>query len=55
VNIAGVQHLASGSDFDGNKMPFDATGLVQITDALLAEGFSDGEVAAIMGENLIGS
>lgn len=53
VSIAGIDHVALGSDFDGDKMPFDATGLVQITDALLAEGFSDEEVAAIMGGNLI--
>lgn len=53
VSVVGVQHVALGSDFDGDKMPFDATGLVQITDALLAEGFSEEEVAAIMGGNLI--
>ncbi len=53
VNLAGIQHVSLGSDFDGDKMPFDATGLVQITGALLAEGFSEEEVAAIMGGNLI--
>jgi sterol desaturase/sphingolipid hydroxylase (fatty acid hydroxylase superfamily) len=30
-----------------------ATGVVQVTDALLSEGFSDGEVANTMGENTI--
>lgn len=53
ANLAGVQHVSLGSDFDGDKMPFDATGLVQITDALLAEGFSEAEVRAIMGGNLV--
>ena len=53
VQVAGIDHVSLGSDFDGDKMPFDATGLVQITDALLAEGFSEGEVRAIMGGNTV--
>ena len=53
ANLAGVQHVALGSDFDGDKMPFDVTGLVQITDALLDEGFSKAEIEAIMGGNVI--
>jgi microsomal dipeptidase-like Zn-dependent dipeptidase len=53
TNLVGVNHVALGSDFDGDKMPFDATGLVQITDALLADGFSEAEVEAIMGGNVI--
>ena len=53
TNLVGVDHVALGSDFDGDKMPFDTTGLVQITDALLNEGFSESEIAAIMGGNVI--
>ena len=53
ANLVGVRHVALGSDFDGDKMPFDATGLVQITDALLAEGFSESEIRDIMGGNTI--
>ena len=34
-------------------VPFDATGIVQLTDALLVEGFGDDEVAAIMGGNAL--
>ncbi|MDQ3806229.1 MAG: membrane dipeptidase, partial [Acidobacteriota bacterium] len=46
-------HVALGSDFDGAvATPFDATGLVQLTDALLAEGFTEEEVALIMGGNV---
>ena len=41
VSIAGVDHVGLGSDFDGAvPVPFDATGMVQITDALLDDGFS---------------
>ncbi|HEX6097640.1 MAG TPA: dipeptidase [Thermoanaerobaculia bacterium] len=53
VTIAGIDHVSLGSDFDGDKMPFDATGLPQVTEALLAEGFSEAEVAQIMGGNVI--
>ena len=32
-------------------MPFDATGLVVLTDALIDAGFADDEIAKIMGGN----
>ena len=52
VRVAGVEHVALGSDFDGAvPTPFDASGLVQLTDALLAEGLTDDEVRAVMGAN----
>jgi membrane dipeptidase len=54
ANLAGVNHVALGSDFDGAvATPFDTTGLVQITDALIAEGFSDSEIELIMGGNVL--
>jgi microsomal dipeptidase-like Zn-dependent dipeptidase len=54
ANIMGVDHVALGSDYDGAiEAPFDATGLVQITDALLREGFNEDEIRKIMGENVI--
>lgn len=54
ANVMGVDHVALGSDYDGAiKAPFDATGVVQITDALLREGFNEDEVRKIMGENVI--
>ena len=34
TNVAGLEHVALGSDFDGGvQTPFDATGMVQVTDA----------------------
>jgi membrane dipeptidase len=52
VDTVGIEHVALGSDFDGAVAePFDVTGLVQLTDALLNAGFSDEEVTAIMGGN----
>jgi membrane dipeptidase len=53
-DLIGVDHVALGSDFDGAvETPFDTTGLVQITDALLQAGFSETEIRKIMGENVI--
>ncbi len=54
VNIAGADHIGLGSDFDGAvTVPFHTTGLVQITDALLAEGFSAEDIKKIMGGNVL--
>jgi membrane dipeptidase len=50
----GVEHVALGSDFDGaTTAPFDTTGLVEITDATLEAGYSEQEIRAIMGENVM--
>jgi microsomal dipeptidase-like Zn-dependent dipeptidase len=54
VNLAGVEHIGLGSDFDGAvRTPFDAANIIQLTDALLAEGFSENEIAMIMGGNVL--
>jgi membrane dipeptidase len=54
VRLAGVDHVALGSDFDGAvPTPFDATGMVQLTDALLAEGFDDDAIRKVMGGNVV--
>lgn len=54
VALAGVEHVALGSDFDGAvAVPFDAAGMVRLTDALLAEGLTDGEIAGVMGGNVV--
>lgn len=51
----GVEHVALGSDFDGAVTePFDTTGLVEITDAMLEAGYSEQEIRMIMGENVMG-
>ena len=54
VAVAGVDHVGLGSDFDGAvPIPFDATGIVQVTDALLADGFDETAIAAVMGGNAL--
>ena len=53
VSVAGVEHVGLGSDFDGAvAVPFDATGLVQLTDALLEAGVDDDAIAKVMGGNV---
>ena len=50
----GVEHVALGSDFDGAiTAPFDTTGVVEITDAMLEAGYSEQEIRMIMGENAV--
>jgi len=54
VDLIGVDHVGLGSDNDGAvTTPFDITGVVQITDALLKEGFSADDIRKIMGGNVI--
>jgi membrane dipeptidase len=50
----GTDHVALGSDFDGAVTePFDTTGVVEITDAMLQAGFSEQDIRLIMGENVM--
>ena len=47
AEIAGVDHVGLGSDFDGAKVPVevgDVTGLPRVLDALRSDGFSAAEV-----------
>lgn len=54
ADLVGVDHVALGSDFDGTvKPPFDASGLVVLTGALMEAGFSEPEIRKIMSGNVI--
>lgn len=53
ADLVGVDHVALGSDFDGAiNAPFDVTGLPLLTEALAAAGFSEEDIAKIMGGNV---
>jgi microsomal dipeptidase-like Zn-dependent dipeptidase len=53
-DLAGIEHVALGSDFDGAvATAFDATGLASIVDALQSEGMPDEEIRLVMGENAL--
>lgn len=54
VGVAGVEHVALGSDFDGSTTtPIDATGMAAVADALRREGLADAEIAQVMGGNAL--
>jgi membrane dipeptidase len=54
VDVAGVEHVGLGSDFDGAvTVPFDASGMALITDALLAGGLDESAIRAVMGGNAL--
>lgn len=54
ANLVGVEHVALGSDYDGAiPAPFDTSGLVKITEALMEEGFSEADIGMIMGRNVL--
>ncbi|HPJ36663.1 MAG TPA: dipeptidase [Spirochaetota bacterium] len=53
-DMAGVDHVALGSDFDGLvSTPVDSSNIIYITDALLKAGFTPEETAKIMGKNTV--
>src|SRR5208282_2267072 len=53
AGVVGADHVALGSDFDGaTTTPFDTSGLVLLTDALLQEGLSEDDIAKTMGGNV---
>jgi microsomal dipeptidase-like Zn-dependent dipeptidase len=54
VRVAGPEHVGLGSDFDGAvTTPFDATGLPQVTQALLDAGMAEDDIARVMGGNVV--
>lgn len=54
ADLVGHRHVALGSDFDGAvAVPFDATGLPVLVEALRNTGFSADEIADIAGRNAV--
>ncbi|HDN62408.1 MAG TPA: membrane dipeptidase [Candidatus Bathyarchaeota archaeon] len=52
VEVAGIDHVGLGSDFDGGgTLLRDVTELPKITRGLLERGYEEGEVRKILGEN----
>jgi membrane dipeptidase len=53
ADLAGIDHVALGSDFDGAvNEPFDTSQLVLLTQALLDVGFNADEIQKVMGGNV---
>jgi membrane dipeptidase len=57
VKVMGAEHVAIGSDFEGDIRPAeglaDVMGYQVLADALLAAGLANDEVASIMGKNAL--
>ena len=50
VSVAGIDHVGLSSDSDGTiTAPFDTAGLVELTDALIADGFGKEGVGRLQG------
>ena len=53
-DLVGIDHVGLGSDFDGaTTTPFDTAGLAHVTQALIDEGFTDADIAKVMGGNVL--
>jgi membrane dipeptidase len=53
-DLVGIDHVGLGSDFDGAvKTQFDTTRLDAITQAMIDAGFSDADIAKVMGGNVL--
>ena len=53
-DLVGVDYVALGSDDDGaTTVRFDTSQLVQVTQALIDEGFTPDEIRAVMGGNAL--
>lgn len=53
-DLVGIAHVGLGSDFDGAVTTrIDTSQLAQITQALLDRGFSEAEIRAVMGGNVL--
>lgn len=53
IGVVGADHVALGSDFDGAvSVPFDASRVIAVTDALLRAGLSTEDITKVMGGNI---
>ena len=52
IDLLGIDHVALGSDYDGAvAVRFDSGELSTLTDEMLAQGFTEAEIRAVMGDN----
>lgn len=54
IELLGVDHVGLGSDYDGaTTVAFDTSELAVLTELMLGAGFSEAEIRAVMGGNVI--
>ena len=53
-DLVGIDHVGLGSDFDGAVTTgFDSSQIAAVTQALIDRGFSDADIAKVMGGNVL--
>ena len=53
-DLVGIDHVGLGSDFDGAVITgFDSSQLAAVTQALIDRGFSDADIAKVMGGHVL--
>ena len=53
-DLVGIDYVALGSDYDGaTTVRFDTSQLMQVTQALMDEGFTEDEIRTVMGGNAL--
>ncbi|WP_053363256.1 dipeptidase [Bacillus sp. FJAT-27251] len=56
VKVAGIDHVALGSDFDGGPLPTDlkdSSELYKVTEELVKRGYSQGDIEKLLGKNTL--
>jgi microsomal dipeptidase-like Zn-dependent dipeptidase len=54
IDLVGAEHIALGSDYDGGTTTaFDTSQLALLTQAMMADNFTDNEIERVMGGNAI--
>jgi microsomal dipeptidase-like Zn-dependent dipeptidase len=54
IALVGEDHVALGSDFDGSTTTaFDTSELAVLTQEMMDDGFSDSQIAKVMGGNSV--
>ena len=54
IDLVGVDHVALGSDYDGSTtVTFDTSELAVLTQKMMDHGFSNSEIAQVMGGNSV--
>jgi len=53
IGLVGADHIALGSDWDGSVEAISADALAEITQALVAAGVTDANIAKVMGANSV--
>ena len=56
VNVAGIDHVGLGSDFDGSRTPTgmeDCSRVPRITEEMMNRGYSEEDIRKVLGLNVL--